>query len=122
MASSTTRPMASTRPKSDRVLIEKPSKREDGKGADEGDRNGKGRNEGRPPALEEDEDHEDDEGQGHEERFDDLMDPFVDGPRRVEGNAIVEIGGKSLLGLFHQLLDALDGGEGIRSRATGRWP
>ena len=88
----------------------------DGKGADEGDRNGKGRNERRPPSLKEDEDHEDDEGQRFKKRFDDLADSFVDGSCRVEGNGIVEVGREPFLGLLHHLPDALDRGKGIRAR------
>ena len=45
IASSTTRPMASTRPNSDSVLIEKPEQREDGEGADQRHRHGDHRDE-----------------------------------------------------------------------------
>ena len=51
--------------------------RKDGEGADEGDRHGQGRDQGRPPSLEEEEDHEDDEDQGLEEGDDDLVDPLL---------------------------------------------
>ena len=72
--------------------------------------------EGRPPPLEEEEDHEDDEAQGLEEGGDDIVDPLPDGPRRVEGDRIVEVRGKALLRPLHHMLYRLHGGEGIRAR------
>ena len=61
IASSTTRPMASTRPNSDSVLIEKPSSGKHGEGADQRHRHGDHRDERRAPVLQEQEDDEDDE-------------------------------------------------------------
>ena len=69
IASSTTRPMASTRPNSDSVLIEKPSSGKEREGADQRDRHREQRDQGRAPALQEDEHHEHDQAarldQGH---------------------------------------------------------
>ena len=61
MASSTTRPIASTSPNSESVLIEKPSDREEREHADERDRHGEQRDERGAPALQEDEDDQHDE-------------------------------------------------------------
>ena len=61
IASSTTRPIASTRPNSDSVLIEKPSSGKDDERADERHRHGDQRDQRRAPVLQEQEDDEDDE-------------------------------------------------------------
>ncbi len=58
IASSTTMPMASTRPKSDSVLSEKPSAEHHGERADQRDRHRDQRNDRRAPRLQED--HDDD--------------------------------------------------------------
>ena len=74
IASSTTRPIASTRPNSDRVLIEKPS---NGKTANVPTSETGTASSGIKVArqsLQEDVDDEDDQGERFEERYDDLFD------------------------------------------------
>ena len=90
-------------------------KGKEGKGADEGNRNGEGRNEGRPPSLKEDEDDDNDQRQRYQECFYDLTDAFGDGLCRIETDGIIEIGRKSLLGLFHDSPDAVGRFDGIRA-------
>jgi hypothetical protein len=53
---------------------------------DQRDRNGGAGNQGRPPVLEEHEDHEEDQQRGLPERGVDLGDRVLDEDRRVEGN------------------------------------
>ena len=68
IASSTTRPIASTRPKSESVLIEKPSSGKKRERADQRDRHGEQRDQRRAPALQEEEHDEDHEHDRLEER------------------------------------------------------
>ena len=54
-----------------------PEQREDGERPDQGDGHGQQRNQRRPPALQEEEHHEDHEHQRLEQRVDDLVDAFA---------------------------------------------
>ena len=113
IASSTTRPMASTRPKRESVLIEKPRSGKNGEGADERHRHGDHRDQRRAPVLQEEEDDEDDEDHGLDERGRDLADALRDREGGVEGDDVVEVGGEALLELRHRLLDAFGDGERV---------
>src|SRR5271157_1177964 len=65
-------------------------KGKEGKGADEGNRNCDGRNEGRPPALKKNEDDNNNQRQGDQKRFDNFMDALGNGPRRIKTDDIIE--------------------------------
>ena len=116
MASSTTSPMASTRPNSDSVLMEKPSRGNTAKvpTSDTGTASS-GMRVARN-ALEEDEHHQDDQGQGLEERLDDLLDARGDGERGVERHDVVQVLGEPRLHLLHQGPRALHRRERVRAR------
>ena len=75
---------------------------EQGKRGDEGYRHGESRDEGRPPPLEEDEDDDDDQDHRLVKRMQDLLDPFADGQRRVEGDRVFQVGREGTLGFFQQ--------------------
>ena len=92
MASSTTRPIASTRPKSDERVDGKPHQRKECKGPDQRDRDGEQWNQRRAPPLQENIDDDNDENQGFKERMDDLLDAFPHGLGRIERDDVVEIG------------------------------
>ena len=113
MASSTTSPMASTRPKSERVLMENPKQREQGEGADQRHRHRQQRNQGRPPALQENEHHEDDQHDGLDQRVFDFLHALGDRQRGVERDDVVQVGRKALLERRHELLGAVGGVHGI---------
>ena len=85
MASSTTNPMARTRPNSDSVLIEKPRNGKKAKVPISETGTASGGYQRRPPSLEKNEDHDDHQHQRITERLDDLADPLRDRPGRVEG-------------------------------------
>ena len=71
MASSTTMPMASTRPNSDSVLIEKPQRQHHRERADERHRHGDQRDDRGAPGLQEHDDHQHDQRDGFEQRVHD---------------------------------------------------
>ena len=64
--------------------MREPEEGEQGEGADERHRNGQGRNEGRPPSLEEDEDHDDHQDQRFVKGLQDLLDALRGRLGRVE--------------------------------------
>ncbi len=96
--------------------MENPSSGKEHERAHQRDGHGQQRDERRPPALQEDEDDDDDEDQGLEEGLDDLLDALRDGQRRVQGDHVVQVGGKALLELRHELLGAVGGLDGVRAR------
>ena len=113
IASSTTMPIASTRPNSDRLLRLKPSPSHDGERADDGDRHGDQRDERRPPGLQEDQ-HDD----GHEDdrvaqRLEDLVDRLVDERRRVVDDRVVDVGREAALQLVHPRANRVGRVEGV---------
>ena len=70
MASSTTMPIASTRPNSEMLFRLKPERGHDGEGADDGDRHGDQRDQDhRPPVLQEDQHHDRHQDDGLEQRL-----------------------------------------------------
>ena len=83
MASSTTMPMASTRPNSVSMLSEKPKASSTAKRADQRDGNGDDRDDRRAPGLQEDDDDDDDQHDRLEDRLVDLVDRFGDELGRV---------------------------------------
>ena len=115
IASSTTSPMASTRPNSDRVLIENPRS---GKTANVPISETGTARAGMSVALHpwrKTKTTRMTRARASARVIEDFMDAFVDRPRRIEGDCILEIGGKALLSLIHQLFDRLHGGEGVRA-------
>ena len=70
--------------------------REEHEGAHQGHRNGEDGDQGGPPALQEDEHHEDDEPDRLEQRDDDLLRALGHGDRRVERQADLHVGWKPL--------------------------
>ena len=70
---------------------------DEGKGADERDRDGDGGNDGGSPVLQEEEDDDDDDDDGFTDGADDLMDGFANDQGRIDGDDPAEAGG---IGLF----------------------
>ena len=97
MASSTTRPIASTSANSDSVLIEKPEQREEREHADQRDRHRQQRDQRRAPALQEDEDDQHDQADRLEQRDEDLLDARLHRRRGVERDLVVHAGREALL-------------------------
>ena len=112
IASSTTMPIASTRPNSDSVLSEKPNAEHHGERADERHRHGDQRNDRGPPRLQEHHHDDDDQQDGFEQRFDDGADRLAHVDRRVVDDAVVDAVGKRLLERLHRRV-----GPGPRPRA-----
>ena len=79
MASSTTNPMARTRPKSDSVLMEKPNNGKTRERANQRDRHRQQRDQRRAPALQENEHHQHHQRQRLPEGLADFADAFGDG-------------------------------------------
>ena len=122
MASSTTMPIASTRPNSVRLLRLKPMRRHDGERADDRHRHGDQRNQRRPPVLQEqqhDDGHQDD---GVAQRLEDLVDRLVDERRRVVDDGVVDALGEALLQLLHLARGPARPSPARWSRAAGRPP
>src|ERR1700722_18191070 len=94
IASSTTRPIASTMPNIDSVLMEKPNS---GKSADQRHGNGEQRYERGAPTLEKKIDDDDHEHQRDAQRQDDFPNTFGDSVRLVQGNNVVHVRRKALL-------------------------
>ena len=76
----------------------------DRKGADEGDRHGDDRDQGRAQIPEKEEDDDADEHKGFEQRLLHLVDHRFDKDRRVVHHVIGDIVGKEGLDLLHYLL------------------
>ena len=94
----------------------KSDQREDGEGADEGNRNGEERNQRGAPALQKDKDDDDDEEECLEERFDDFLDARSDGLGCVERFGVGESGREAFGQAGHQFLRVLGRVERIRPR------
>ncbi len=62
-----------------------------GKRADQGNRHRQQRDQGRAPALQEQEHHDDDQHQGFNQRFLDFLHALGDGQGRVQGDRVVEV-------------------------------
>ncbi len=78
--------------------------REDGEGSHQGHRHRQQRDEGGPPPLEEDEDHQDDQHQRLEEGMLDLVDPLGDRQGGVERHRVLKVRREALTQLRHQFL------------------
>ena len=87
--------------------------REDHERADQRDRHRQQRDQGRPEALEEDEDDDGHQGEGLDERYHDLPDAGGHRQGRVERRHVVKIVRESRLGLLHQLRRRLHGLDGV---------
>ena len=125
MASSTTRPIASTRPKSDSVLMEKPNSGKNSERADERHRNRQQRDQRRPPALQKEIDHRNTRASDHQ-RFDDFVHSFRDRVGGVDGNGVVEVVRKRCFNSAMQLFHAFGGVDGVGTgqliqRKNGAW-
>ena len=103
IASSTTMPIARTRPKSDSVLSEKPNAEHHREGADQRHRHGDERDDRRAPGLQEDHHDDDDEQDRLEQRLDDRANRLAHEDRRVVDDAVVHALGKRLLQPLHRL-------------------
>ena len=75
-----------------------------------------GRDQGGPPALEEDEDHEDDENEGFKKGLDDFFHAFADRLGGIQGNDVVQVRRKRFLGLLHELFHAIHRLDGVGAR------
>ncbi len=94
----------------------KPQEGKEHEGPHQGDGDGQERDECRPPALQEDENNDDDEDQGLVEGLDDLLDALRNGQGRVQGDHVVQVGGESLFQIRHDLLGAVGGRDGVCAR------
>src|SRR5581483_6759018 len=86
---------------------------EEGEGADERDGDGEERNERGAPALEENIDDKNDEGESLPEGGEDFLDAAADGKGGVKRNGVIEVGGEAALELGHEVSDAFGGVEGV---------
>ena len=103
IASSTTMPIASTRPNSVRLFSEKPSSEHHRERADQRHRHGDQRDERRAPGLQEHEHDDDDQHDRLEQRVDHLVDRLADEERGVVDDAVLDAVGERLLQAFHRL-------------------
>ena len=92
IASSTTMPIASTRPNIDSVFTEKPSSGKKMNVPMQRDRHGEERDDRRAEVLQEDEDDQRDEDDRLEEGVDDRLDRRLDRRRRVVDDLVVHVG------------------------------
>jgi len=86
------------------------------KGPHQRDRYRQERNKGRPPPLEEDEDHKNNEEEGFEEGRLHLLHSFGNSQGGVQRYLIVQIRRETLLQLLHQLLGTAGGIQGVAPR------
>ena len=121
MASSTTMPMASTRPNSDRLLMENPKRQHHGERADEGNRHRGERNDGGAPGLQEDDDDDDHQEDRLQQGMHHRLDGMPHENRRIINHRVIHAVGKVLF----QLLPWCGGRPprvgGRWRRAFGRW-
>ena len=108
--------MASTSPNSDKRVDGKSEHGKDDEGADQRDRNRQQRDQRGPPALQEDEDHENDQDQRFDQGLVDFVDAGADGQRGVERDDVVQSLGKPALRFLHHLEDV---GAGLQRIAAG---
>ena len=101
MASSTTMPMASTRPNMLVMLIENPSSGKQRKCADNRDGNSQQRNQSRTPVLQEDKHDQHDERDRLEQGSNHVADGFTNKHRRIVWDDVLDAGGKRALRLGH---------------------
>ena len=102
MASSTTSPIASTRPKSERVFSVKPKIGKNAKVPISATGTAQQRNERGAPALQKNKNDDDDENQRDDQRAHDVVHALGNGERGVERNDVVQVGGKTLLEFCHE--------------------
>ena len=103
MASSTTMPIASTRPNMLVMLIEKPSSGNSAKRPHHGHRNGEQRNQRGAPVLQEEEHHQDHQADGLQQRDHHVLDGRVHEHGGVVGNDVVHAGREAGLDLIHDI-------------------
>ena len=106
-------PIARIRPNSVSRLTREAEGQHRGEGADDRHRDGRRRDQGRPPVLEEDEDHDQDQDAGLEEGDVDLADRLADEDGRVVGGGVFHPGGEVLLEPLHRLDDLVGHVEGV---------
>ena len=115
MASSTTMPIASTSPNSDRLLMRESERRHEEERADERHRNGDQRNDGRAPGLQEQDHDQDDEHDRLADGLDHGVDRLLDELRRVVDDVVFDAGREALRQFRHQIDDACRGRERVRA-------
>ena len=89
---------------------------EKSEGADEGHGHCQRRDYSGPPALEEDEDHEDDENKGFMKGLDDLFQTLTHRLGGIQGDDVVHIRRKGFLGLLHELFYPIHRLDGVGAR------
>ena len=107
IASSTTMPIASTRPNSVSMFTREAQQRHREERADDRDGHGRRGHQHGPPVLQEDQDHEQHEHAGFDQRFVDRFDRCVDELRRVERELVVHALGKRAAHLVDRRADVL---------------
>ena len=113
MASSTTRPMARTRPKSESVLMEKPNKGNTANVPISETGTASKRDQGRPPALEENKNHQHHQRQRLPKGLADFANPFGHRLRGVNRDLVIHVGREAGLQFCHELFDAFFGFDGV---------
>ncbi len=83
------------------VVERKPERRHGGKGADEGDRHRKQRDDGSAPGLQKHNHHQHHQKDGTDQGFDNRTNGFLDEKRGVVHNTVIETLGKTLFEFFH---------------------
>ena len=91
----------------------KPQEGKHGEGPDQRNRHRQRRDQGRPPALQEDEHHDDDEHEGLDQGMQDLLDARAHRLGGVEGDAVLEVLREILLHLLHEPVDPVHGRDRI---------
>ena len=89
--------------------------REEDESSDQGDGHGQEWNQGGTPALQEQVDDENDQGERDDECLDDFLDAFRDRKSGIERNREVHVVGEALFHLRHQLLDPGSGIDRVRA-------
>ncbi len=113
MASSTTMPMASTRPNRVRLLIDWPDDQHHREGPDQRHRDGDGRNQGGPEVLQEDVDREDDQQDRDDQRLHHLGDRLRDVLGGVVGDRPLEPLGEVAGEVLHRRPDPVRHRQGV---------
>ena len=117
MASSTTMPIASTRPNSDKLLSVKPNAAMRKKVPTSDTGMATKRNDRRAPGLQEQDHHQHDQDDGFADGLDHRVDRLPDELRRIEENVVFDAGRKALRQLLHQIAHGLRGLKRIRAGA-----
>ena len=116
MASSTTRPIASTKPKRDKGVDGEAKHGEDHEGSDQRYGDGQERDQGRAPALEEDVDHQNHQRESLQQGIENVLHAGGDGGGGIEADGVIEIGGEALAELGNAGAEKFGGVDRVGAR------